>query len=1536
LNRFTNDGSGSSPASRWRRAARWLLLLLALPQLAWAGQQAHHFRTLDSRDGLSQNTVNALLQSQRGFVWIATEGGLHRHDGVRLRYLQHDPDDPRSLPDSFITALAEDDADNLWIGTNAHYVASLDLRTGDIKHHLQARASDEVPGVNRVNALLHQPGVGLWVATARGIDLYKPESGLRESRLSFSAEPSSAQDTDGMALLADGSLLAATHEGLFLFSAEQGLPRRIGGELPTHSVLADGENSAWVGGDDGLYRWERDAGGLRRVWPANGASEPVRALARDLQGNLWLALYRGGLARFSPGESEPLRIRHDPDLDRGLHEERLSTLLVDRSGLLWVGGKVRGIATTRPEGSAFSRVLTTRPELQPVLANNLRAVHQDPDGVLWLGSEGRGLIRLRGENLQFESHYEPLRAARPGLAADASIRVLGIADGEPGRLWLTSDRGLFDYQPSERRALRVELPLRPGRAQPVTDLRELLKVQDGSLWIATYSDGLLQLDRERGTHRWFHPEPGNPASLSHALVTDVFQDRDGAIWASTLNGLNRIDPVSGEVRRFLNQPNDANSLSGNLVRHVSQDATGALWVSTHSGLDRLEFSDDGQVQIRRFGVAQGLGSPTVYAAIADAEGQIWLSSNSGLAKLDPIKGTLLRYDLADGLQDLEFNGAVAEVLADGRMAFGGVRGLNLFDPLQIRSSRFDAPVHLLQIHVGRGQQSLSGLRMPQRIEVAQAERFLRFEFAALDYSFPERNRFSYQLEGFDLDWVQADHRSEATYTNLAAGSYRLRVRGTNRDGHVSADEATLEVVIVPPWWLSNLALVVYTLLLVALAAVLVKRYLSKRASQQRLLDELSQRGERLKLSLWGSGDEFWDWDIRSNRIYRVGAEQLLGPGADSEVDTDDFRSRAVHPEDIARLQQIMQAHVAGRTEFFESEHRVRRSDGAWVWVRSRGKVVERDSAGSPIRMAGTARDITASREFERDRRIASEVLRSMGESVAVCDLQMRFVSVNPAFTQITGYTLDDIETQPVALLESSQHDAAFYRQMRDTVVATGQWHGEMWQRRKDGDEFLASVEANAVLDSQGERSHYVWVASDITDRKRAEQELRYLANYDTLTGLPNRSMLSERLARAVVRARRQGTRVAVLFLDLDRFKDINDSLGHAAGDRILKSAAARLLATVRPHDTVARLGGDEFTVVLEELDDRDSVEEVAQRIIKAFIAPLEVEGHSEIIITPSIGISLYPDHALVPTDLLKYSDTAMYAAKDRGRNTYAFYNEVMDAEARRRALLVAALRRALDRREFYLVFQPRLSLSDGRVAGFEALLRWRSEELGDMSPAEFIPVAEETGLILSIGDWVLREAMSVLAGWHEGGRPELAMSINVSVLQLLRGDIASLIKELLRDYRLPPSSIELEVTESMVMANAEQATAVLHQIKALGVLLAIDDFGTGYSSLVYLKRLPIDTLKIDKEFVGDLTTDPDDEAITATIITMAHSLGLNVVAEGVETLEQLQYLHEQGCDEIQGYWLSRPIEESDCINFLQHHDGDLLMASAGLRLPAER
>ena len=649
------------------------------------------------------------------------------------------------------------------------------------------------------------------------------------------------------------------------------------------------------------------------------------------------------------------------------------------------------------------------------------------------------------------------------------------------------------------------------------------------------------------------------------------------------------------------------------------------------------------------------------------------------------------------------------------------------------------------------------------------------------------------------------------------------------------------------------------------------------------------------------------------------------PGVQGQIDPiplAQWRNEILHPDDAIDVEERLDRHLRGEIDHFESEHRVRHPrTGEWVTILARGKVVERDLEGKPLRVAGTARDVSQSQHQERERLIAGEVLSSMTEAVSVIDLAYRFVSINRAFTLTTGYTEEEIMGQPSAVLDSSQHSPEFYRDMRESLEITGRWSGEMWQRRKDGEEFLCAIEASEVLEPNGRRGHFVVVLNDITEKKRAEQELRYLANFDTLTGLPNRALLSERLARAIVRARRHDTMVAVLFLDLDRFKEINDSLGHAVGDRILKSVAARLQATTNPTDTVSRLGGDEFTVVVEDIASEEAAYQVARNILAAFGKPIIVDERSEISITPSIGISLYPAHGLAPTDLLKHADTAMYQAKAIGRNTYLTYTEAMETQTRQRANVTAALRRAVDRNEFQLLYQPRLSLARGRISGVEALLRWHSEELGDMMPGDFIPIAEETGMIVRIGEWALREACRTLAMWQHEGLAEVKIAVNVSVLQLLRGNLPELISSILTETGAPPTRLELELTETMVMANAAETLSILNQLRAMGLSLAIDDFGTGYSSLVYLKQLPIDMLKIDKEFISDLTTDPDDEAITTTIITMAHSLGLTVIAEGVETKDQLDFLREHACDEIQGYWLSQPLSEPHCRTFIHswHH-----------------
>ena len=724
---------------------------------------------------------------------------------------------------------------------------------------------------------------------------------------------------------------------------------------------------------------------------------------------------------------------------------------------------------------------------------------------------------------------------------------------------------------------------------------------------------------------------------------------------------------------------------------------------------------------------------------------------------------------------------------------------------------------------------------------------------------------------------------------------------------------------------TRLSLMVLALLVLAVVTLIATRryWMPARQGPRRepaVTESARERDEHLKLALWASGEHFWDYDLVRRRMHRMRADENAAHWADITVLTRQGEVPAIHPQDMPLVMQRLRSHLQGETPLFTSEHRMDLAgDGDWAWVRARGRVVERDHEGRPLRIAGTARDITANRNAEYEHRIASEVMRSMSEAVAVLDWDYNFVAVNQAFTRITGYSDEEVIGQQLTLLDSDQHEQVMFENVRAELDRDGNWSGEVWKVRKDGEEILCKIDANVVPDASGQRRLYVMVLNDITEQKRAEQELRYLANYDTLTSLPNRSLLSERLSRAIVRARREDGRVAVLFIDLDRFKDINDSLGHATGDRILRAAAARVQQTVGAQHTVARLSGDEFTVVLEDIGSMQVAEDIAQRIIDAFRSPLSFGERLELSVSPSIGISLYPDHAQVPTDLLKHADTAMYQAKAAGRHTYQVYSEAMDEKTRHRAILASALRRALERNELSLVFQPRLSLTQNRITGVEALLRWKSKDFGEVSPGQFIPLAEESGLILEIGAWALHQACATLRHWHGQGLPGLSVAVNVSAMQLQRGDLADVVAQTLSETGVPAACLELELTESVIMANPAKNADTLRACRRLGVSLAIDDFGTGYSSLAYLKRLPLTTLKIDQEFVGDLTHDTDDEAITSTIINMGHSLSLNVIAEGVETAAQLQFLRDHGCDEIQGHWISHALPPDECLRFIHEY-----------------
>ncbi|HJW25961.1 MAG TPA: EAL domain-containing protein [Rhodocyclaceae bacterium] len=578
--------------------------------------------------------------------------------------------------------------------------------------------------------------------------------------------------------------------------------------------------------------------------------------------------------------------------------------------------------------------------------------------------------------------------------------------------------------------------------------------------------------------------------------------------------------------------------------------------------------------------------------------------------------------------------------------------------------------------------------------------------------------------------------------------------------------------------------------------------------------------------------------------------------------------------------------------------------------------------GTPIGVLGIARNITERKRAEDRLRLMSKVFSDSGQAIIITDADNRILTVNQKFTDLTGYSQEDVAGKNPRFLSAGHTPREVYEDMWRSLASHDYWQGELWDRRKSGEPYPKCISISVVRDGEGKVVNYIGISEDITDRKAAEDKIRYLAHHDALTGLPNRFRLYEQMEQGLSFARQCEKSLAVLLIDLDNFKSINDTLGHQVGDQLLIQVAKRLQRSVRESDIVARLGGDEFVVILSGIEKATDVAEIARKIVAHVAAPYGLAGQ-ELRTSPSVGICLYPNDATEISELIKNADIAMYRAKAAGRGNFEFYTEKMLVEVIKRASAEKELETALNQGQFVLHYQPQVDIASGCVVGVEALVRWNHPSLGMIFPGDFIALAEETRLIIPLGNWVLEEACRQLKRWHEDGLVDLHISVNLSPIQFQNEELFSEVRHALEQSGLPAHCLHLEITESVAMGDPERNIVIMEALTDIGVELAMDDFGTGYSSLAYLKLFPINIIKIDRSFVKDIETDENDAAICEMTMLLAQKLGMRVVAEGVETDAQLEFLKSIGCRWIQGYRFSEPLATGQVKSFIDGFSGQL-------------
>jgi len=719
-------------------------------------------------------------------------------------------------------------------------------------------------------------------------------------------------------------------------------------------------------------------------------------------------------------------------------------------------------------------------------------------------------------------------------------------------------------------------------------------------------------------------------------------------------------------------------------------------------------------------------------------------------------------------------------------------------------------------------------------------------------------------------------------------------------------------------------------------AALEKRVAELETREDELLRaeaELRDSRERFALAVRGSRDGIWDWDLRSNTVYYSPRfAELLGLGDDELDATMEAWENRLHESDRETTRSALRDHLEHGTPY-RAQFRLETKLGGYRWFLARGECL-RSAAGEPIRMAGSITDITQYREaeeaFRRSQTVYSRLFETTRDGLLVTALDGQVEDANPALLRLLGYSLEELRRLHGPALTPAEWESRDRRAIQQSVARGYADQYEKEYLRADGTRLPVEIRMWSVREESGGPVQLFAAVRDVSERKLAEQRIRRLAFFDALTGLPNRQLFQSRLEEAIDIARGEGLLVAVLFIDLDRFKQVNDSLGHTAGDRLLAAVARRFGEAVRREDligrpgdqadafSVSRLGGDEFTVVLS-VEEREHAAAVARRLQLMLREPFRVDYH-EVFIAASIGIAIFPEDGEDAETLTRNADTAMYHAKERGRGIYLFYSDSMNVSSLRKLELEALLRRSLEEGGLRVNFQAQHDAQTGRVSGCEALLRWDPPDSGPVAPAEFIPIAEETGLIVPLGEWVLRESCRLVKSWDAAGLDPIPLSVNVSARQFRTDTFPELVESILRETGLAPERLELEITESVFLVDGEAVAQLFQRVQDLGVKIALDDFGTGYSALNYLRRFPIDRVKIDQSFVRELTTTGPARALIDAIISMAHSLGMTVVAEGVELPEQVEILRETGCDDLQGYLFGRPMPPEEFEQSLERRD----------------
>lgn len=1466
-----------------------LILLCSSLNFVLAGDFVQ--RVFTDKDGLAATSINKLALDDYGFVWAATEQGLYRVSNSKVRRIDKVGFESR-LVDDFFTSVVNVDRDTLLVSTSASlYLYNI------INNKFTAFGSADLLPDYQGGALVSvaRKSDSSWLLLTTNGQIYHFIPSTKQLTLQAQLPVDPDVPWRKLIITADGQLLVAGTRKVELRSATGELlfsfpwSNKEGG---ISDVLQDSRQRIFVAAGYGVYQLDI---ANRSVKPVPELPDWSTVIVEDKHGFLWFAS-RVGLLKWSPETREI--INYQAELKSQANMETIKALLVDSSGLIWAGGSGDGLAllASRPDF-----ILDTYTSAAPYgLANEMTWSIYANDAGLWHGSSGLSFIK-RGSDKAVSVVIDELKP-------NENIYNINYLDNE--NLLLSTTDGLFVVNQQSLTGMRFS---RWNGSAGVLKHKTILQTYHDPLlkeriWLATVI-GLYYWEPGLGEPKPFNIEgEANGTEYNRPMIRSIRRASDGKLW---LGGAKLFGYINTEGQFVDKRPLFAYLASEPTVTHIEEMSAGVMWFGSYEkGLFEYHQQSSTFTQLT---TQWQINCSSVFFIQKTPNANL-IGCADALVRQDAVSGKLSVFNQLDGIISDELNEGAYFYSPTAGFYLGTPEGVILLDPDKLANRITDDHVLLESVSVYYENNTQVSLLPQSQMVIKPDATMVSFQITNLDYLDDSPIPFKYRLRhnGREENYVLLQGESQVNLAGLAAGHYTLEVL-SQANGIWSDEPYSYSFQVKQHWWQSQ-GFKGIVFLLLSIIALSIAWYRQRQIHVMRQMNlALMESEDRLRQSLRGSDSDLWEWRSDSQTFYLDNQGEVLGKRTKDIV--VGIEGLPIHPQDKEQAFSQWQSLLTGELDRFEAEYRYQRQDGNWGWLRVRGRPIKQHRHETSVeRVAGIYTDITVQRQLEEEVNLLAQAFANTSEGVLILDEQEQVKVANHAAQQIID--AESLLGQPFStFIQMQDGKANTIAQLLDNSPS---WMGERELLTSTGAVCPVWLNISLMQGGDNKTQHYVLVFSDITERKRTEADLRRLANYDVLTGLPNRSLFSSRLLQSIQSAQQTGEKLALLFLDLDRFKHVNDSYGHSMGDALLVEASSRLQSCISSENLLCRFGGDEFVILLRNADNQDDINHIAERLLAQIIAPFKLFGR-EFYISTSIGISIWPDDAVQPEAFIKNADLAMYHAKDEGRGNFKYYSSERNEEALYHLRLEADLRKAIERDEFELYYQPQVDILHGEhIIGMEALLRWKHPQDGFIRPDIFIRIAESCGLIVDIDRWVLRQACVQAAKWVSTLGDQFKLSVNVSAVHFRQIDFIEGLRTLLHETQVPPSVLGLEITEGVLMKELQIAKTHLTQLKKLGIDVAIDDFGTGYSSLAYLRHFDVNTLKIDRSFVIDIATNEADQAIVSSIIELARNLKLNVVAEGIETAEQMAQVQSRGCHIIQGYYFARPMCHTEFEQYLQH------------------